>query len=94
MEKTSQAVSVTELKALLTAIIDNGRAICFRYRLVGELWQLHHMRVVVRVDDTVRLLNEVTNNTVTIQLQDIMQFEIDGSIYGYKPHNHYNVSPF
>jgi hypothetical protein len=94
MDQTKQVVSITELKILLTAIIDNDRSICVRFRLVGELWQTRFMRVLARRDDFVMLHDEVLNKAIAIKLPDVMQFEIDGSIYGYKPNDHYNVTPF
>jgi hypothetical protein len=92
MDKTKEAIPVTELKALLTTIIDNGRHICFRYRLLGEMWQKRFMRVLVRQDSVVIVHDETTNKAIPINLKDVMQFEIDGSIFGYKPHHHYDIS--
>lgn len=92
MGKTKEAISVTELKALLTIIIDNGRHICFRYRLAGGMWQTNYMRVLVRQENVAILHDETSNKAVPVNLTEVMQFEIDGSIFGYRPNHHYNVS--
>src|SRR5689334_11895304 len=94
METTKQNVSVTELRALLTAIADNGSKICIRFRNIGELWQTHHMRVLSVAEESVLLHDESHSKLVSLKFRDIMQFEIDGSIHGYKPNNHYSVKPF
>jgi hypothetical protein len=94
MDTTKKAISITELKALITAIIDNDRKICIRLRLLGELWQTRYMRVLARQEDFVMLHDEQLNKAFAIKLPDVMQFEIDGSIYGYRPNDHYDVTPF
>ena len=94
MDKTKQVISVTELRALVTAIMDNGSKICIRFRLVGGMWHTHYTRVLARKDDFVMLHDEPINKAFAVNLSDVMQFEIDGSIYGYKPNYHYDVRPF
>jgi hypothetical protein len=94
MDKDRQAVSVTQLKSLLATIIDNGRRVCIRYRLIGGMWHNHHMRVLTVVEDNLMVHDEKNNKIITVRLSDIMQFELDGGIVGYAPHNHYEVSPY
>jgi hypothetical protein len=78
---------------LLTSIVDNKVSVCIRFRLIGQMWQANHMRVLKLTEKGVILNDEVNNKMVTIHdLNQVMQFELDSSLYQYEPHNHYEVT--
>jgi hypothetical protein len=94
MVKNSQILSVQHLRMLLTSIVDNKLEVCIRFRLLGQMWQPNHMRVLKLTETGVILNDELRNKMITIpDLTQVMQFELDSSLYQYEPHNHYEVSP-
>ena len=67
--------------------------ICIRFRVLGELWNNHFMRVT-RMNDKGAVLFDETNNLVSVSdLNFVMQFEIDKSFQGFQPYYHYEVTP-
>lgn len=92
MNTNGNLISVLELRRLLYTIVDNRLATCFRYRLLGEMWQPNFLRVVEITDKGV-MLNDETNNTFKClgDLSQIMQFEIDVAVHSFMPHNHYEI---
>ena len=95
MTKHQTVISILELRSLLASLLDHRLNICIRFRLVGEMWQPHHMRVLRLTEKGVLLNDEVKNTLVSIpDLAQIMQFEIDVQFQVYQPHYHYEVSPF
>ena len=91
MKNTDKEISVTELKRLLVAIVETRSGICFRYRKVGEMWYPNFLRVLKTTEKGVILNDEIKNRLFSLDLTTIMQFEIDGALYGYEPHYHYYV---
>jgi len=93
MEKFRNLISVLELKRLLVTIVDSYSTVCIRYRILGEMWQPHFMRVI-RVTENGVVLEDERNQRMVIlaDLSQIMQFEIDGRIHQYVPNNHYEVT--
>jgi hypothetical protein len=88
-------VSVLELRRLLVEILDKRPDICIRFRLIGEMWQNIHYRVVGLTDKGGVLNDEQTNKLIFINdLTQVMQFEIDQRFQQYQPHYHYEVRPF
>ena len=95
MTKNQSVISILELRSLLASLLNNHLNICIRFRLVGEMWQSHHMRVLKLTEKGVLLNDEVKNRLISIQdLSQVMQFEIDVQFQIYQPHYHYEVSPF
>lgn len=86
-------ISVLELRRLLIDLRDKRPDICFRCRLIGEMWLLHFMRIVVVNERSVILNDEVSNKLLTIrELNHIMQFEIDHRFQNFQPYFHYGVT--
>jgi hypothetical protein len=95
MTKTQNIISVLELKRILTTIIDNKLTVCIRFRMVGEMWQPNHMRILKLTEKGVLLNDEAKNKLVTIRdLSQVMQFELDSQLHAFQPHFHYEVSPY
>jgi hypothetical protein len=93
MEKTKSLISIVELKRLLVTIADYNLPVCFRYRMLGEMWQPNFTRVVKVTEKGVILNDDVKNKTVVVSdLTSMMQFEIDGRLHHYEPHFHYDLS--
>ena len=87
-------ISVLELRKLLVLISENVHTVCFRYRLLGQMWQPNFMRVKDVTDTGVLLKDEMQNKTVLISdLKWIIQFELDGPIHSFAPNFHYDVIP-
>lgn len=94
MPKNNQVLSIHHLRMLLTSIIDNKLQVCIRFRLLGQMWQPRHMRVLKLTEKGVILNDEQNNRLITVaDLGQVMQFELDSSLYQYQPHNHYEVVP-
>ena len=87
-------LSVLELRMLLVLISENVHTVCFRYRLLGQMWQPNFMRVKDVTDRGVVLKDELQNKTILISdLKWIVQFELDGRIHSFAPNFHYEVIP-
>jgi hypothetical protein len=91
--KVARKISTVELKQLLVSLIEHHQNTCFRYRLLGEMWQTGFMRIVNIAEKRVMLNDETRNKLVVIHdLDMIVQFELDAAVYGYQPHFHYDVT--
>jgi hypothetical protein len=89
---TDKAVSVLELKRLLVELCDKRPDICIRFRLLGEMWFQHFMRIVLVTEEGVILNNEVSNKLFRVRdLANVMQFEIDRRFQNFRPHYHYDI---
>lgn len=87
-------VSVLELRRLLVEIKDKRPDICVRFRLIGEMWQNIHYRVVGITEKGAVLNDEHTNKLIFINdITQVMQFEVDQRFQQYQPHYHYDVTP-
>jgi len=87
-------VSVLELKRLLFDIVDSRAEVSIRFRLIGEMWQISHHRVVTITDPAVILENEFDARSVIVpDISMVMQFELDRGFRQYQPHFHYSVIP-
>lgn len=86
--------NVWELRRLLIELRDKRPDICVRFRLLGEMWFQHFMRLILVTEKGVILNNEVTGRLVRVHdLSHVMQFEIDRPFQNFKPYFHYNVKP-
>ena len=94
MAETAE-ISVLELRRLLIELRDKRPDICVRFRLLGEMWFPHFMRIVLITETGVILNNEVSNTLVKVShLIQVMQFEIDRRFQNFMPHFHYNLRVF
>ena len=91
MNKT--LISVLELKRLMFELTEKRPDICIRFRLLGELWTVHFMRVMRIADKGAVFLDENHGLVSVSDLNFIMQFEIDKPFQGFQPYYHYEVTP-
>lgn len=93
MKKGKERIEIQELKQHLCSIVEERLPVCFRYRIVGEMWQPTFMRVL-RVDDEGLLLNDETRNKIISikDLSNIIQFEFDAPVLKFQPHFHYELA--
>ena len=90
--EAASKISVLELRRLLVLLSENAQTICFRYRLMGQMWQSHFMRVSEVTDKGVFLKDLIEDKLILISdLSMIMQFELDGPIHSFAPNFHYTV---
>lgn len=92
MNTNANLISIQELQRLLYTIADGGLATCFRFRLLGKMWEPNFMSVVKITDKGVLLHDEKYNGYRCLSdLSEIMQFEIDVAVHDFLPHNHYEI---
>lgn len=92
MNMPANLISVPELRRMLYTIADNNLDTCFRYRLLGEMWQPNFFRVVEVSEKGLVLNDEIVDTFKCLtDLTQIMQFEIDVALHNFLPHNHYDV---
>jgi hypothetical protein len=94
LDKNMTLISVLELKRLLVELKDKRPDICFRYRLLGEMWKPHFMRII-DINEKGAVLNDETNNKLIFlpDFTQVMQFELDAKFQQFQPHFHYDVQP-
>jgi hypothetical protein len=93
MNNTS-IVSVLELKRLLHALKDLRPDIYIRFRLMGEMWQTSHLKIVTIREKGIIMKDDELNVLVQVpELNNVMQFELDKRFQQYQPHFHYGVDP-
>jgi hypothetical protein len=87
-------ITVLELRQLLHQLKDLRPDIGIRFRLMGEMWQPHHLGVM-KVSEKGVMLNHKSVKALVIvtDLNNVMQFDIDHPFQQFRPHFHYNVSP-
>jgi hypothetical protein len=91
-DKTSNEVSLVELRRLLVEVKEKKPGVCVRFRLMGELWAKSFMSIAGVTEKGVVLRDDSANTFVAItNLSDVIQFEIDEPFQSYKPYNHYDV---
>ena len=57
------------------------------------MWYQNFVRVLKVTEQGIILNDEIKNRLYSLpDLSSIIQFELDGSIYGFEPHFHYDVS--
>lgn len=92
VKRNRKNISVLELRRLLHSIKDLRPDICVRFRIIGELWQTNHLRVIQVTDNGVFLQDERLHKFILVpDLKAIMQFELDHTFQQYQPHFHYDV---
>lgn len=94
MPVVKPTVPFLELRRLLFDLTDQNSNVCIRFRFLGEMWQMNHMRVLKIADNEVVLNDELANKLIFLKnIKNIVQFEIDQHFRQYQPHCHYNVEP-
>lgn len=93
MSKTTTTLSVLQLKQLLIEIKEHAPNVCARFRLLGEMWQTNLVRVISVTETRVLINDEIKNTLISIDLSNVMQFEIDNKFKGFQPYFHYEVIP-
>ena len=69
-------------------------SVCFRFRMLGEMWKPNFMHVVKVTDRGAIFSDAYTQEFVFVSdLSDIVQFEIDDRYQEFQPHFHYEVNP-
>jgi hypothetical protein len=91
MNKTT--FSALQLKQLLIDIAEHTSHVCVRFRLLGEMWQTHMVRVISVSESRALVNDEIRNKLISIDLNFVMQFEIDNKFKGFQPYFHYEVVP-
>lgn len=86
-------ISVLELRRLMVDLTEKRPDICIRFRLLGELWAVHFLRVMRLSEKGVVLFDENAGLVSVSDLNFIMQFEIDKPFQGFQPYYHYEVTP-
>lgn len=85
-------VVVLELKRLLFDIVDSRAEVSIRFRLIGEMWQTNHHRIVAMMGPGVVLENDADATPIILSdISSVMQFELDRRFRQYQPHCHYTV---
>lgn len=84
--------SVIELKQILIDIKEHGPHICIRFRVLGQMWQRNFVRIVNITDDRILVNDEPANKLISIDINNIVQFEIDHAFKVVDPHFHYDIA--
>jgi hypothetical protein len=92
LERSVTTFSGLEVKQLLLHMIKLPN-LCFRFRLLGEMWMKNLMQVTAVNEKTALFFDEVDMKYYLVRINNIMQFEIDGRFQNFQPFFHYNVVP-
>jgi hypothetical protein len=84
-------ISAVELKRLLTHISSYSNDVCFRPRVLGEMWMKHHCRISQINDNIVTLFDEKEMKYYLLNINKIVQFDLDERWQNFQPHFHYDV---
>lgn len=84
-------ISVLELRQVLVDIKEHGHHVCVRFRLMGEMWFQSFTRVVSVTESRVLVNDEGKNKLISVDVNQVIQFEIDHRFKGWEPHFHYDV---
>lgn len=92
VESSKKSITDVELRQLLVALRDSEH-ICFRYRVMGEMWANSFVHVLSVDDRSVVLFDELTTRYYTVEYRTIIQFELDSRYRNFHPNFHYDVTP-
>ena len=84
-------ISTVELKQILLDIKEHGPKVGVRFRLLGQMWQSNFVHILLLTENRVFVNDEQANKLVSIDFNDIVQFEIDNAFKTIDPHFHYDV---
>ena len=95
VKDTTKLISVAELRRLLYNLRDHQVNVCIRFRKLGEMWKMNFMQVV-DLNERGAIFNDLTISefVFVMDLDEIMQFELDGRFQTFEPFNHYEVTPW
>ena len=89
---TDVNVTAQELKFLLNSILDHHVNVRARFRMHGEVWSDHFLRVLVVTEKGAIFNDERTNKITSIKfLTDIAQFELDKTYESYEARSPYTL---
>ncbi len=92
MAEQIERVDVLQLRQLLFGLREHRPDICFRYRLMGQMWAGNFLRVIKLTEKGVLLNDETSNRFISItDLSQIIQFELDKPFQSFRPYFHYEV---
>jgi hypothetical protein len=92
ISNTATEVTVLELRRLLVELAEHNTNVCIRLRSLGDMWQTNFCKVLKLTEEGVALVDDSANKLFFVQdLNNVMQFEIDGQYQNYQPHYHYTV---
>jgi len=95
LKQNNNLISPLELKRLLLEIMEKRPDICFRYRLLGEMWSPNFLRILYVGEHSAMFNDERFGKLISLSdLSAIMQFEIDAPFQGFQPYFHYHVHPY
>jgi hypothetical protein len=61
---------------------------------MGEMWQQQHFKITKMTERGAVIVSEINDKPIIIRdLNDVMQFEIDGPFQTFEPHTHYSIDP-
>lgn len=90
--KDPKEIGVLVLRRLLFELKEHRPDICFRYRLIGQMWAHNFLRVIQVTEKGVLLNDETSGKFVTIpNLSQVIQFELDKPFQLFQPYFHYDV---
>ena len=94
MEATTTLVSLSELKRLLSSVVQQKLQLSIRYRTLGHLWYPNFLPVAKIEQGKSILFHDAPGNTLVAppDVQHIIQFELNGKFYPFEPNSHYQVS--
>lgn len=91
--KKSNDISLLELRKLLVALKEHRNDICVRFRVLGQMWYPNFSRVITLTEERVMVNDERLNRLISLDLRNIMQFEIEDRFQDFNGHQHYDVAP-
>lgn len=74
-------------------IVDTSPDTNIRFRFIGESWENEFFKIVSVRDNGALVLDHRTMSLISIDLTDVMQFELDERLNGLEAYFHYDVSP-
>lgn len=90
--ETKSSITSLELKQLLVQLVEVP-SICFRFRMLGEMWMKHLVHVTAVNEKTVLMFDDIETKYYLVKINNIVQFEIDSRFQTYQPFFHYEVRP-
>lgn len=92
MKTSTKALSNLAFKRLVFDLRDKGRGLHVRFRLLGEMWKPNFMRLIKITERGAIFADETTKDLVFVSdLDEVIQFELDGRFQEFQPHYHYSV---
>jgi hypothetical protein len=93
MDRSKNSITTFYLRNLLSDLGGRRMQVGIRFRMLGEMWKPHFMRLVRLTDRGAIFVDESTEEFVFVsELNDIVQFEIDDRFQELQPHFHYEVT--